>query len=187
MKANSLQPSPPRQLSADQVAAGLRGSGDQIGAVLSFLEGANLRNFQIVLNEYLADDAADRMVAALLFDLGRSQRIEKVWILHEAGKTYPIVPADLAPIGSEPAVASAADLIDQIISDRNPSFRQGCHEVLKQQVLQRYPLNFDGYSAEMIAYGIVRATCLAYGRLDYWQQVRSGFAGCEDSLLKVIV
>jgi len=183
-----LRPSqPPKQLTAAEISSGLRSGPDRIGQVLEFLDRSNIRMFEAEIIAYLDDSGSDRMVTALLFDIGCRQQVAGPWPYRDHGHRRLAAPVKLTPLEAEPIIDQAMGIIGQALGDHDPSMTESCRQVLTRQQLSRYPAGWQGVTARQLAYGVIKATCFAYGQDDRWRQLADASGIDEGSIYKAVL
>jgi hypothetical protein len=158
-------------LTDQQLADYLKKSGDAVGRAITFLDSSNVRSHLSVIQEYLKDPKHDRMVVALLFDIMHRQNVDGKMEYYDSDSLKQANPAKIDGIGEDQAVVQAREMIETIVSEHDPSFIEGCQQLLNQEVLLVYPQTFQDIKADQLAWGIVRKVCYLFGQPERWDKL----------------
>ncbi|MBR0385653.1 MAG: DUF3196 family protein [Erysipelotrichaceae bacterium] len=158
-----------------QLAEKLRGSEEERYLALDSLARSNIRAHLKVIQDYLADDDADRLMVSLLLEQCMLQQVANPLTYRENGQTITVIPAQLrAPLDYEILQQSWKHLAE-LFENHNPSFLQQCQQVLVQYGYRHYPSAYEeGYLN--LTYGVVRYVFRAYGDEEGWKRFAGQFA-----------
>lgn len=148
-------------MSPEEVSKALEKGGEAVFRALRTLDNSNIRNYLDVIQEYLLDDMADRLVVSMLIEACQKQQVSTPLSYYHRGERHIVVPSQLKGMFADEAVNEAYSMMVRILESQNPSFLKQCEQVLVQYVSLNYPQKIT-VSGEDLAYSVIRYVYLAY-------------------------
>jgi len=141
---------------------------ESIDLALDTLSKGNIRNYVEVIEEYLMDVNANRIVVSLIIEICQKQQLNKVLSFYDQGSLKEINPANISlPLDSQ-KVYDIWDRIGELFENDNPSFTQICHQVLAQLAYLKYPFEIQE-KVEDVVNQIVKYCFKAFGDEQGWK------------------
>lgn len=148
-------------LNAEELRWALKGSWEEACRALDSLSRSNIRNYLEPIQEYLADESADRLLVSLLLEQCMLQQLNSPLSYYHEGQRHTVVAADLpAPLARE-VLQESWKLLTDLFENHNPSFLKQCQQVLIQYAYLQFPQDIeDDYLT--LSYRVIRYVYRAY-------------------------
>ncbi len=148
-------------LTPEEVGTYLRKDSDSAYQALNTLNRSNIRNYLDVIQEYLLDEAGDRMMVSLLLQLCQKQGIRTPLSYRDGKEIRTVVPDELRDVTDDEGLRRTWQQLTEMFENENPSFMKLCHQVLLQHAYQKYPQSLE--NEENLAYRVAAYVFRAYG------------------------
>ena len=149
-------------LDEQQVREYLVSDGEKPYQALRFLKNANIRNYLEVIQDYLFDKSADRMIVSLLIELCSEQGVREALSYWHNGERQIVIPAEVTEIYKEEQFTECWYRLEEILGSKNPSFLNICRQVLVQFAHLHYPRKPE-FDTDLLACSIIAYVYKAYG------------------------
>lgn len=150
------------------------------------LEGMNLRQFgpqvQQLLDSHLLDEFKGELIESLM-----EQKIDEPFHISRDGLDIEFVPATIVPAQEDAGLTGAMELFDHWFSSQDPGMTAFCTRLLRQEVLNARPFDFQETDPLLLAKSVVRLVYEAMGQEDGWHAfaAANGLTETGDLLLNI--
>lgn len=176
----------PQLLDDDELSRCLRGSQEEKYMAVDSLSRSNIRNHLDVIQQYLLDEKADRMLVSMLVEQCMLQQVDSPLIYVSHGKKLTVVPKHLyAPLDDEILHKSWRKL-SELLESTNPSFLKQCQQVLVQYGYLNYPDPLDE-DWENLTYSVICYVFKAYGDEAGWKRFAERINVDIDKILEISI
>jgi len=144
----------------------IQGNQSQQELAVMHLSKMNLRMYsnevQTLLDStYLLDEIKGELIESLM-----EQKIDTPYHIKKSGLEITFIPSAIRMTDEDDTVIQIQQLFDDWFSNDNPTFCRFCHRLLKQEILENRPFDFEELDPRAIAKSIVRLVSEAFGQLD---------------------